>query len=174
MGGGGLAATAQQNRGVGRDVGMTSSNILEDDGLPGYSPMVTDEGVDMDEGDGEEMPPIYGPPNLAQDWSFSNLGSIGAPHSQMTVVPPSSLDGEGEVEGGVGGEGGFFTQEEDLFAQEEGADDNASMRAEGGTRSSVGELSEREEEFVDAPGLGEQGVRMRESAPPPGGEDDGS
>lgn len=131
MGGGGLA----QHQGVPREVdmkGMTSH--MEDDGLPEYSEIVPDEGIDMQDGDVQ----IYGP-NSDPTWSFSHLGSMGAPHSQMTAVPPSSLDGEGD---------GFYNHEEDLFA----ADDNASTQAEGGDRSSV-EMSDRDEDFVDAQSL---------------------
>ena len=77
----------------------------------------------------------------------------------MTAVPPSSLDGEGND---------FYTHEEDLFA----ADDNASTQAEGGDRSSV-DMSERDDDFVDAPLLVSSEQRgMRESAPPPLVEDD--
>jgi hypothetical protein len=154
MGGGGLA----QRQGASREVdmqGMTSRTVDDDDLLPAYSEIAPDdEGIDMQEVD---MPPYA--PTLEQSWSFSHLGSIGAPHSQMTAVPPSSLDGDGVD---------FFTQEEDLFA----ADDNASTQAEGGDRSSV-EMSDRDEDFVDAPMLEVAEQRgMRESAPPPLVDDD--
>jgi hypothetical protein len=147
MGGGGLA----QRQGVSHETdmkGMTSP--MEDDGLPEYSEIAPDEGIEMHDND----MPMYGPPAMEQAWSFSHLGSLSAPHSQMTAVPPSSLDGE---------ETDFYTQEEDLFA----ADDNASTQAEGGGRSSV-EMSDRDEDFVDAPILDSSQQRgMRESAPPP-------
>jgi hypothetical protein len=121
----------------------------DDDGLPRYSELAPDEGIDMQDGDVQ----MYGP-NVGPTWSFSHLGNMGAPHSQMTAVPPSSLDGEGND---------FYNQEEDLSA----ADDNASTQAEGGDRSSV-EMSDRDEEFVDAPMLEPSEQRsMRESAPPP-------
>jgi hypothetical protein len=126
-----------------------TSHIEDDDGLPGYSELAPDEGIDMQDGD----VPMYGP-NMDPTWSFSHLGSMGAPHSQMTAVPPSSLNGEGND---------FYNPEEDLFA----ADDNASTQAEGGGRSSV-EMSDRDEDFVDAPMLEPSEQRsMRESAPPP-------
>ena len=126
----------------------TTSHI-EDDELPEYSEIAPDEGIDVHDGEVQ----MYGP-TLEPSWSFSHIGRIGAPHSQMTAVPPSSLDGEGN---------GFYIQEEDLFA----ADDNASTQAEGGDRSSI-ELSDRDEDFVDAPILGLSEPRdLRESAPPP-------
>ncbi len=146
MGGGGLA----QRQGVSQEADMKgTTSHMEDDGLPEYSEIVPDEGINMQDGDMQ----MYGP-NVEQSWSFSHMGSMGAPHSQMTAVPPSSLDGEGTD---------FYTQEEDLFA----ADDNASTQAEGGDRSSV-EMSDRDEDFVDAPILESSEQRgMRESAPPP-------
>jgi hypothetical protein len=154
MGGGGLAA---QRQGVSQEAdvrGTGTNNMEDDDGLPEYSEIAPDEGIDMNEGDAQ----IYGP-NLDPSWSFSHRGSIGAPHPQMTAVPPSSLDGEGTD---------FYTQEEDLFA----ADDNASTQAEGGDRSSV-EMSDRDDDFVDAPLLESSEQRgMRESAPPPLIEDE--
>ncbi len=146
MGGGGLA----QRQGMSHEVDTRGTiSHMEDDGLPEYTELSPDEGISMQEGD----VPLYSP-GMQQSWSFSHLGSIGAPHSQMTAVPPSSLDGDGN---------GFYTQEEDLFA----ADENASTQAEGGGRSSV-ELSDRDEDFVDAPILASSEHRgMRESAPPP-------
>jgi len=140
--------------------GMTSHTA--DDELPAYSEIAPDEGIDMQEVD----MPTYAPAR-EQSWSFnsfngfSHLGSIGAPHSQMTAVPPSSLDGDGVD---------FFPQEEDLFA----ADDNASTQAEGGDRSSVEMMSDGDQDFVDAPLLEVAERRgMRESAPPPLVDDDG-
>lgn len=146
MGGGGLV----QHQGVSQAVvRKVTTSPLEDDELPEYSENAPDEGIDMHDDD----VPMYGP-SLEPSWSFSHLGSMGAPHSQMTAVPPSSLDGEGND---------FYTQEEDLFA----ADDNASTQAEGGDRSSV-EMSDRDEDFVDAPILeSSEQRRVRESAPPP-------
>lgn len=149
MGGGGLAQRQGVSRGADATETMTSNNMEDDDGLPEYSEIATDEGIDMQDGD----VPMYGP-NLEQSWSFSHLGSMGAPHSQMTVVPPSSLDGEAND---------FYTQEEDLFK----ADDNASTQAEGGDRSSV-EMSDRDEDFVDPTVLESSGQgRMRALAPTP-------
>jgi ubiquitin carboxyl-terminal hydrolase 4/11 len=164
MGGGGPAAAAQQRQGVSQGAGgrmLTGARTPqledEDDELPEYTEIAPDEGIDMHDGDVQ----MFGPNLENPSWSFTNLGSIGAPHSQMTAVPPSSLDGEVND---------FFTQEEDLFA----ADDNASTKAEGGDGSSVG-MSDRGDEFVDAPTL-ESTVAdqrgTRESAPPPGLDDD--
>ena len=154
MGGGGLAA---QRQGVSQEAGMRAtgtSNMEDDDGLPEYSEIAPDEAIDMTEGDSQ----VYGP-NQKPSWSFSNLGSIAAPHSQMTAVPPSSLDGEGTD---------FYNKEDDLFD----ADDNASTQAEGGDRSSV-EMSDGDDDFVDAPILESAEQRgMKESAPPPMVEDD--
>lgn len=169
MGGGGLAQPHQEVSPEAdmKGVGTTTTIIpimVEDDILPEYSEIAPhDEGIDMQE-DGDDVP-MYGPPGLGEEqpaWSFSHLGSVGAPHPQMTAVPPSSLDGEGSND--------FYTQEEDLFA----ADDNASTQAEGGDRSSV-EMSDPDENFVDTPLLGASAERrgFRESAPPPptlGGE----
>jgi hypothetical protein len=160
MGGGGLAPRHGASREVDMQ-GMTTSHTADDEQLPAYSELAPDEGIDMQEVD---MPPYA--PTLEPSWSFNHLGSSGAPHSQMTAVPPSSLDGDAADD--------FFTQEEDLFAA--AADDNASTQAEGGDRSSV-EMSDRDDDdFVDAPMLevAEQQRGMRESAPPPPlvGDDD--
>ena len=75
MGGGGLAA---QPQGVLQEADrrpMGTGNMEDDDGLPGYSEVAPDEGIDMTEGDAQ----MYGP-NLNPSWSFSHLGSVGAPH----------------------------------------------------------------------------------------------
>jgi hypothetical protein len=153
MGGGGLAPRHGASREVDMQ-GMTTSHTADDEQLPAYSELAPDEGIDMQEVD---MPPYA--PTLEPSWSFNHLGSSGAPHSQMTAVPPSSLDGDAAADD-------FFTQEEDLFAA--AADDNASTQAEGGDRSSV-EMSDRDDDdFVDAPMLEVAEQRgMRESAPPP-------
>jgi hypothetical protein len=164
MGGGGPAPRLGACREADTQA-PTSRRTADDELLPDYSEIAPDdEGIDMREADEEEDMPAYAP-TLQQTWSFSHLGSISAPHSQMTAVPPSSLDG---------GDGGtdFFTQEDDLFAAA-GADDDASTKAEGGDRSSV-EMSDRDEDFVDAPLLevGGEHRGLRESAPPPLLDDD--
>lgn len=154
LGGGGLAQRQGVTHGIDTNLRTMTSNSVDDDGLPEYSDVVADEGIDMQEGD----VPSYGP-NLEPSWSFSHLGSMGAPHSQMTTVPPSSLDGEGNE---------FGTHEEDLFA----ADDNASTQAEGGDRSSV-EMSDRDEDFTDAPALqSSEDRRIRALRPTPPLDDD--
>lgn len=124
----------------------------EDDELPEYTERISDEGIDMP----DNVLPVY-VSNLEPSWSFSHLGSMGAPHSQMTAVPPSSLNGEGND---------FYNQdEEDLFA----ADDNTSMRAEGGDGSSV-DMSDRDDDsFLDGPAVSatSEERERREHAPPP-------
>ena len=168
-GGGGLATTRHATHHAhGSTLAMNAENELDNDGLPSYSQVTEmDEAIDMREG-GLDSNAF----NKA-GWSFQHLGSIDAPHSQLTAVPPSSLDGN-DLESA--GQGNFFEPpEENLF----GADDNASTQADGGNRSSL-EMSDRDADFEDAPILGVEqnpdelfGQRgVRESAPPPGDMDE--
>lgn len=198
MGGGGLAAQQHQQIRPGASLGTGSralkgqhwrkaaDGLMEDnddkeDGrrVPPLRSdnFIPDEGIDIpDDGDGDDdeddndVAPYDVPPELAPAWSFSHLGSAGAPHSRMTTTapPPSSLNGEA---GSGSNNNDFYTHEEDLFAPTTGAmdedddNDNASTQAEGGDddRSSV-ELSDRARDFIDddddLPMLGESSPPM--------------
>ena len=184
VGDGGSAITLDKalNPGASQLGGNRGRPIVQiddmDDELPGYQPANPHgpqsiqplQSMELDEDEGIDTSyPMQGPVQPWNDnpmWSFENLESGRPAPSQMMAVPPGSLD--------------FNHSEEDLF--ENGDNDGASTKAEGGDGSSAAGLSgpdermkdfDDSEDFVTAPFIATSRT-ARASAPPPlaGDEDE--
>jgi hypothetical protein len=119
---------------------------------PSHMDVDRDEGIDVSYGH-QTSPWHYVP-----GWGFNALDSGRAAPSQMTAVPPGSLD---------------FSQDADAEEGLFGNGDGASMRAEGGNGSSAGNISDSDERMRLAEDFDESAASPlirrseRESAPPP-------
>jgi ubiquitin carboxyl-terminal hydrolase 4/11/15 len=147
---------------------LERSSVQVDDNeiLPGYEDMqmigpqqLQPSHMDLDGDEGIDVSfPVNVPWDYPPGWGFDALTSGRAAPSQMTAVPPGSLD---------------FNQDADIEEGLFGNGDGASMKAEGGDGSSAGNMSDPDETMKSVEDFDESAASPlirrseRESAPPP-------
>ena len=156
----------QEDENLERSNGQVDDNDI----LPGYEDtqmigpqQLQPSGMDVDRDEAIDVSyPMPGhqtsPWDYVPAWGFNALDSGRAALSQMTAVPPGSLD---------------FNQDADPEDALFGNGDGASMKAEGGNGSSAGNISDPDESMRLVEDFDESAARPligrseRESAPPP-------